>query len=183
MAALYGFSLYKAPTGEANIESFVVGANSENFTVGDPVIMSGGFAAKLNVPTNAGTAVSTLPLLGIAAKTVTFNSTNQTGSKATLGIIPIDQNYTFLCNADGELSLSTHPGLFFSISMNNTTSGQFAGVLATSASSLYGITLPALCVGVDPFGEGTTGVGGGSRKGLFRFVRSQFNPGQQAPGI
>jgi len=180
---LYGFSLYKSPTNSANEEYPIIGANSEAFTVGDPVVMLSGFAHTL-ADNNATALASTVPVIGIASKTVTMASTNQTSAKVAVPYVPVDQRYTFLAGADGELSLTTHPGLFFTLWTGGTGSipvtGQFLGVVATSATALYAATTPVLCVGVDPFGEGTTGVGGGSRKGLFRFVRSQETP-QQGP--
>jgi len=166
---LYGFSLYKSPTFSANEEYPVIGANSIAFTAGDPVIVSGGFAITQIV-------VGSQPLLGIAAKTVTMSSTNQTVAKVTVPIIPIDQAYTFLAGADGELSATTGPGAFFAISVDGPT-GQYVGVVAATAVAFAGATTSCVLLAVDPQGLGTTGVGGGSRQGLFRFTKSVNNSG------
>lgn len=180
---LYGFGIYKSPDNAVDVEAIVIGANNAIFTQGDPVVILNGFAttAGSNLAILPGPGVST-PILGIAAKTVTMSSTNQTVAQVRVPVITPDMQYTFLAGADGELSLTTHPGLFFSISTNATISGQFFGVAATSATALFATSTPCLCVAVDPLMEGTTGLGGGSRKGLFRFVRSVNNPVSSSPG-
>jgi len=162
---LYQFSLYKSPTNGVSEEYAIVGGNSLQFTVGDPIIMSGGFAATY------GSVATTQPVLGIAAKTVLMSSTNQTVALVKVPYFPIDQAYWFLGGSDGELSLTTSAGNFFQL--NGTgPSGQYVGVIAASVSSLATASTPALCLGVDPMALGTTGVGGGSRQGLFRFVKT-----------
>jgi hypothetical protein len=171
---LYGFSLYKSPSIGVSEEYPVIGANSVVFTTGDPVIGSSGFA----ITPITGSNTSSMPILGIAAKTVTMAATNQTVAKVAVPIIPIDQDYVFLAGADGELSLTTHPGQFFSLSEVGP-SGQYVGVVAASVTQFPVASSACFCVAVDPYSEGTTGVGGGSRKGLFRFTKpaNRFNLG------
>lgn len=161
---LYGFSLYKSPANPVNEEYPVVGANSIAFTVGDPVLVSSTFA---NIPGSGNTTTS---LIGIAAKTVTMSSTNQTVALVKVPIIPADQDYTFLAGANGELSLTTSAGAFFNLVVTGSITGQYLIDAATAGTNPNNALV--VCVGVDPQNLGTTGVGGGSRMGLFKFIKN-----------
>jgi len=157
---LYGFSVWKSPTNGADVVYPLIATNSTQFTIGDPVTASGGFAI---VAPNATSAI-----IGIAAKSFTATSTNQTVAQAYVPLYDIDQDYTFLAGTNSDIS-NTSAGLLFQMLVSGGT-GQVL-VDTNGGSKSAGSTGIVVCLGADPSQLGTTGVGGGSRQGLFRFVK------------
>lgn len=152
---IYGATLITSPTHEENFASRAIGKNSEAFTIGDTV----GFSAA------DGLQVDLTKVIGIAQKTVTMASDNETVAKVTPSYVPIDQDYEFLMGTNADLSPLTSVGAYYGLT--GTT-----GIIQVDVSSgvQTGGDRVVLCTGVDPNGVGGTGAGSGLRQGIFKFV-------------
>lgn len=156
---LYGARVYKSPTKEQNYSYGIIGKNSEAFTQGDPVTIDASNGLKV-----AGT---TDTIIGIAAKTVTMTSDNQTVAKVCPAFIPIDQDTSFLMGTNSDLTVLTSPGVFYKLTAATTGTVQVdvsSGAQTTSNRVI-------VCTQVDPKGLGGTGSGSGLRQGLFKFLK------------
>ncbi len=158
---IYGASLYKSAGNEADIQYDVIGKNSEAFTVGDPLTITSGALLV------AGT---TDPVVGIATKTVTMASNNQTVAKVTPGYIPIksDDIYLMGCNTD-LTGNTTDGGTYYKLISAATGAMQVntAGVQTTTSRVVE-------IVEVDPQNIGGSGSGSGLRQALVRFVKTPY---------
>lgn len=159
---LYGFALYESPTNPANEYYPQIGKNSEAFTLGDPVVNDATHGAKVM-------SGATLAVLGIAAKTVTMASTNETVALVKVPLIPVDQDYTFLAGTNADMATLTTVGLAFQIA--NSVTGQALVDISSGDKSATSAAV-VVCLGVDPRQLGGTGIGSGAREGLFKFIKT-----------
>lgn len=160
---IYGATLATTPDGKgaSNFDGGrVIGDNSEVFTAGDPVTISGGF---LQV---SGT---TERVYGIVQKTQTMTSDNETVAKVKPSVLVPDQSYEFLMGTNADMA-ATDVGTYYKLTA--ATSG--AVQVDVSGGAMTGTARVVELTKVDPNGEGGTGAGSGLRQGLFRFVL-QFN--------
>ena len=159
---LYGASLLKSAGNEADIVYDAIGKNSSAFTVGDPVTIASGL---IDV---AGVA---LTVVGIAAKTATMTSNNQTVAKVTPGYIPIKSDDIYLMGTNADLTgNATNGGTYYKLTAATTGTVQVdvtSGVTATTDRVVE-------IVEVDPFQVGGTGAGSGLRQVAVRFIKTPY---------
>lgn len=163
---LYGFQVAQENKNESDYRYDVIGNNSEAFTQGDPVTIASGDL------TVAGTTDS---VVGVAAKTQTMASDNETVAKVKPGFVPANFNTIFLAGANADLTGNdTDVGTYYKLTTATTGAVQIdvASGVQTTTSRVVEI------VKVDPFNEGGTGAGSGLRKCLVRFVKA---PGMNIP--
>lgn len=162
---IYGASVYQERKSETDIFYDAFGKNSEVFTAGDPVTISSGV---LLVTVGNGQGV-TNAVVGVASKTATMTSTNQTVAKVSPGYIPADGTI-FLMGTNSDLTgNATDPGTYYGLT-GLTSLIQ----VNTSIGVLTGTSRVVEVVQVDPFNEGGTGAGSGLRKVLVRFVKTPY---------
>lgn len=153
MATLYGAQLWKSPTNAENYDgNKVLGKNSEAFTSGDPVSVgtSGLYVA---------TTVSSI--YGIAAKTQTMSSTNDTVALVHPAVQPIDQDYEYLMGTNGTL-VATSVGVYYQLAAAGGTGTIQVDVNSGAASTSNRVVV---CTAYDPRNSSETNVG------LFKFVK------------
>lgn len=155
---IYGAEVYKSPTKEQNYDSNSIGKNSEAITSGDPLTISSGL---LQVGGTTNTIV------GIAVKTATMASDNQTVAAVKPKYVPIDQDTVFLMGTNSDLSATTSIGVYYKLSAATTNTVQ----VDVASGAQTGSSRVVVCVGVDPQSEGGTGSGSGLRQGLFKCVK------------
>lgn len=162
---IYGAFVNQERNNESNIFYDAFGKNSEAFTRGDLV----GVASGLMRVITATAAGETVPVTGIAIKTATMTSTNQTVAKVSPGYIPADETI-FLMGTNSDLTgNATNGGTYYGVT--GTTGVQQVDVatgVTTGASRVVEV------VQVDPFNEGGTGSGSGLRKVLVRIVKTPY---------
>ena len=150
--AIYGATLFKAPTKEINYTSdFALGTNSEVFTAGEPVTVTSGLLTIVS---------ATSAVAGIVVKTATMTSDNQTVAGVKPLIMPIDQDYEFLMGTNSNLSETTSPGVFYKLT--GTTAAIQVDVGAGAQTTANRVVV---CTKVDPNGTGDL------TQGLFKFVK------------
>jgi hypothetical protein len=153
-----GAQLVQEGDNASSLRYDTLGKDSEVFAVGDVITIASGV---LKV------AGATDTVIGVSAKAQTMAATNDTVYQP---FIPVAMNSIFLmgCNAD-LTDNETDGGTYYKIT--GLTGAQYvdvtSGVQATTARIVE-------IVKVDPFNEGTTGVGGGSRKAYVRFVKTPY---------
>jgi hypothetical protein len=103
---LYGASLFRSQNNQQLIQYDLIGKNSVAFTIGDPVYNSSGL---LDV---AGT---TTGVVGIAVKTQTMASNNQTVAKVTPGYIPIRENDLYLMGSTADFTGNATDGKYTAV--------------------------------------------------------------------
>lgn len=162
---IYGAEVDQTKGNPSNIRYDVIGANSTQFSVGDPVAVSSG---KLIVGSAAAEATS-LVIYGVAVKDQTLTSTNATVAKVYPGFVPAEDT-VFLMGTNSDLTgNATDVGKFYALT---GTTG------AIQVDTTFGVTTAASrvveIVKVDPFNEGGTGVGSGLRQVLIRFVKTPY---------
>lgn len=155
---IYGASIQKSPTNEVNFASQVIGKNSEVFTLGDILTVDASNGLKV--------AGATDPVVGVAQKTVTMASNNETVAKVTPSYIPVDQSYEFLMGTNSDLSALTSVGAYYKLT--GTTGAQQVDVTSGVQTTTNRVVV---CTAVDPKKLGGTGSGSGLRQGLFKFVK------------
>jgi hypothetical protein len=155
---IYGAELIKSPTNATNNLYPVQGKNSEAFTAGDICALDG---------TNGVIVLTaTLSVVGIADKTVTMSSSNQTVAKVIPPLTAVTPDMEFLMGTNSDLTVLTSPGVYYGLT--GTTGAQQVDV---SSGAVTGNNRMVVCVKVDPFGEGGSGAGSGLRQGIFKFVK------------
>lgn len=156
---IYGAEVAESVSNPVNFDYDIVGKNSVAFTVGDPVKFSSGV---LDV---AGTTDS---IAGVAAKTVTMASDNQTVAKVSPGYIPTDERTLFLMGTNADLTgNATDVGTYYKL-----TTGTTGTVQVDVTSGVQTTTNRVVMIKqVDPNNEGGTGSGSGLRQCLVVFVR------------
>lgn len=161
MAIIYGASVNNSFKLETDLSYDAIGKNSEAITVGDPLTIASGL---LQV---AGT---TNTIVGIAAKTQTLASNNQTVAKIAPGYIPAD-SALFLMGTNADLTgNATDGGTYYKLTAatTNTVQVDVTSGVQTGANRVVEI------VEVDPFNDGGTGSGSGLRKAIVRFVKTPY---------
>lgn len=160
---LYGAQIYNSGNFETDLRYDAFGKNSEVITFGDPLTIASGVLAV------AGT---TNTVVGIAAKTQTMTSTNQTVAKVVPGYIPVTGETLFLMGTNADLTGNgTDGGTYYKLSTGTTALVQVdvtSGVQTTSSRVVE-------IVEVDPFGIGGTGSGSGLRQVVVRFVKTPYS--------
>lgn len=163
MSIIYGASVQKSGKLQTNYAYDAIATNSATFTVGDPLTISSGL---LSV---AGT---TNTIVGIAAKTQTFASDNQTNAKIAPAYTPISEDELYYMGTNADLTgNATDGGTYYKLSTGTTAVVQVdvtSGV-QTGANRVVEI------VKVDPFNHGGTGSGSGLREVLVRIVKTPYS--------
>ncbi len=160
---LYGAQPWNPNDEELDINYDVIGQNSQAFTLYDPVKYASGV---LDV---AGT---TDAVLGIAMKTETMSSDNQTVAKVTPGYIPVTEDISFLMGTNADLTgNATDPGTYYKL-----TTGTSGAVQVDVTSGVQTTTNRVVMIKqVDPQGLGGTGAGSGLRQCLVIFVKKPID--------
>lgn len=168
MATLYGAQVWQNNNAEVDARYDIIGNNSEVFTANDIVSVSGGDLIVAGV---------TDIVFGVALKTATMASDNETVAKVTPAFIPSDTGLVFLMGTNSDLTgNATDAGTYYKLT--GTTGAQQVDVssgVQTTTSRIVEI------VKVDPRNIGGTGAGSGLRECLVRFVKTpQINVGGPA---
>lgn len=158
MATIYGASVFMSPVLESNFDRSPIGKNSEAIALGDLLTIASGL---LKV------ATATDQIVGIAAKTQTLASDNQTSAKIAPSYIPAE-NATFLMGSNGDFTgNATDAGTYYKIT------GTTGAMLVDQASGATATTSRVVeIVKVDPLNIGGSGSGSGLRNVLVRFVKT-----------
>jgi hypothetical protein len=161
MAVLYGAQVYQEGGNPSNARYDVIGNNSEVFHVGDIVSTSGGDLIVAGV---------TDVVFGVALKTQTMASDNETVAKICPGFTEGQPDTIFLMGSNGDFAgNATDVGTYYKLT--GATGAQQvdqASGVQTTTSRIVEI------VKVDPRGLGGTGSGSGLREVLVRFVKTPF---------
>jgi hypothetical protein len=158
MATLYGAKVFQELGNPSNARYDIIGNNSEAFTAGDICSTSGG---------DLIVAGATDVVFGVALKTQTLTSDNETVAKVYPGIIP-PEDTTFLMGTNSDLTgNAADVGTYYKLT--GTTGAQqvdVSGGATTTTSRIVEI------VKVDPRSIGGSGAGSGLRECLVRFVKT-----------
>lgn len=138
---LFGAQVISNGNIETNYLYDAIGTNSATFTVGDPLTLSSGLLA---------VASATSTIVGIAAKTQTFASNNQTVAQVAPGYTPVSEATLFFMPANGNFTgNATDAGTYYKLT--GTTGAiqvdQVSGVQTTTARVVE-------IVQVDPYNRG-----------------------------
>src|SRR3990167_4745820 len=158
MSVLYGASVFGENNNGSNIRYDVLGKNSEQFNVGDPVYVTAG-----DLAVYSGTSA----IVGVAVKDQTLTSTNVTVAKVSPGYVPAE-NTVFLMGTNSDLtSNATDFGKAFKLT------GATGAVLVDVASGVVtGNSRQVIILKVDPRQIGGTGSGSGLREVLVKFFKT-----------
>jgi hypothetical protein len=158
MATLYGARVYNELGKDSNVRYDIIGNNSEVFAPNDVVSTSSG---------DLIVATATDVVFGVAIKTATMTSDNETVAKARPGVIPAEGT-VFLMGSNGDFAgNATDVGAYYKLT--GATGAQQvdqASGVQTTTSRIVEI------VKVDPRGIGGTGAASGLREVLVRFVKT-----------
>lgn len=153
---------YVAQNGqmETDIRYDIIGKNSEAIVAGDVLTVASGLLKVV--------AAATDPILGVAAKTATMASNNQTVAPIIYpGYIPAEDTVFFMyTNAD--------------LTGNATNDGTYYGLTGASGAVVVDVTTGVTTttsrqvqiVKVDPYNVGGTGSGSGLRQCYVKFFRT-----------
>lgn len=159
MSIIYGATVFQNNNKEVDARYDIIGNNSEVFTANDIVSTSGN---------DLIVAGATDVVFGVALKTATMTSDNETVAKVTPGFIPSDTGLVFLMGTNSDLTgNATDCGNYYKLT--GTTGAQQVDVasgVTTTTSRIVEI------VKVDPRNIGGTGSGSGLRECLVRFVKT-----------
>ena len=142
---IYGAEVFRTSdgSGTVNVSYDALGKNSEVIAVGDIVGLASGLLL-----------VTTATMIGVAVKTQTLTSDNQTVAKVKPGYVPITDDTLFLMGANSDLTVATAPGTYYPITgATGTQQIDVDGGVSTGATRNVEI------VQVDPFNEGGTMLG------------------------
>ena len=163
MATLYGARVFQENSKDSNIRYDVIGDNSEVLAIGDPVYINS--TNELDIYTG------TVAILGVAVKSQTLASDNETVAKVRPGFIPAADTI-FLMGTNSDLTNNaTDVGKFYKL-----TGATGAVQVDVSAGVTTGNARIVQIVRVDPREVGGTGAGSGLREVLVRFVKVQTRP-------
>lgn len=159
MAALNGARVWNENRAGSDIRYDAFGKNSEAFTIGDPVSILSGL-----VQLYSGTSA----IAGVAVKTQTMASTNQTVAKVVPGYTPAGTDTLFLMGTNSDLTdNATDGGKFYKLT------GATGAVKVDVASGVVtGNSRQVQIVEVDPRGIGGSGAGSGLREVVVRFFKT-----------
>lgn len=170
---IYGAIVWQEKGNHDNFRFDTAGKNSEVITANDVLSVSSGVLL-----VNTGTAT----VVGVAAKTATMTSTNQTINSSTVypAYIPADDTI-FLMGTNADLTgNATDAGTYYGLSGGAASAA--GGQKATSGLQLVDVAIGVATganriveiVKVDPQGIGGTGLGSGVRQVLVRFVKTPY---------
>ena len=166
MAVIYGASVWQEHTNASDERADVLGKNSEVIAAGDILAIASGLVAVSTAATDV--------LYGVAQKTATMASNNQTVAKVTPSFVPIAPDTIFLMGCDADLTgNATDVGTYYGISTGGTGIQQVrvsAGVTSTTSRQFE-------IVKVDPRGVGGTAAtaGNGLRECLVRILKTPYS--------
>lgn len=159
--AIYGAQLYKKNSNSSYYENDAIGKNSEAITQGDLLTLASGLLS---------VSGATTTVVGVASKTFTYASNNQTVAKLAPLYTPIYLDDLFLMGTNADLTgNTTNAGTYYGIT--GTTGVQVVDVttgVTTTTSRVVEI------VEVDPRGKGGTGAGSGLRECLVRIIKTPY---------
>lgn len=160
--AITGATVMKSGVLETNYYNDAIAKNSEVITSGDLLTVQSGLLS---------VAGATQTIVGIAAKTQTYASDNQTVAKIAPLYIPVSERTLFLMGTNADLTgNATNAGTYYGIT--GATNAQVVDVttgVTTGASRVVEI------VEVDPNGKGGTGAGSGLRECTVRIVKTPYS--------
>lgn len=159
---IYGAYVVQEGRNESDFRYDTIGKNSEAITSADPLTIASGVLAV------AGT---TDTIIGVAARTQTMTSDNQTVAKVTPAFTPIADSTIFLMGTNADLTgNATNGGTYYKLTAATTGTVQVdvtSGVQTTSNRVVE-------IVQVDPMNLGGTGAGSGLRTCYVRFVKTPY---------
>ena len=109
-STIFGATVWQSTTNPVNYRTGAAGKNSEVITSGDPLTVASGVIKVVSAATD--------PIIGVAAKTQTMGSANQTINISTVYPLytPADENVTFLMGCNTALTgNSTDVGKYFGL--------------------------------------------------------------------
>jgi hypothetical protein len=173
---IYGASVYSKGSNDFNIAYDAFGKNSEVITQGD--LLSTNNAANSSTGVLQVAANSTL-VVGVAVKTATMASTNETVAKVSPGYIPVYNDTLFLMGTNADLTGNgTDAGKYFGITgATGVMQVDVATGVRKGTAAMVGI------VEVDPFAEGGTGSGSGLRKCVVRILKTPYQNNWTLSGL
>ena len=157
--AVNGAKLYQNGNLETDINYSAIGKNSEVIAAGDVLTVASGLVKVVSAATD--------PILGVAAKTATMASDNQTVAKITPGYIPAENSVFFMYTNGDMTGNATDVGTYYGLTgaTGAVVVNQSSGVTTTTSKQVE-------IVRVDPRNIGGTGAGSGLREVLVKFVRT-----------
>ena len=161
MAILYGAVPVQELENTQNLRYDALGKNSSAFTAGDPLTIASGLI-------DLGSSTSTI--VGVAAKTQTMASNNQTVGLVYPAFYPVTEQTIFLMGTNADLTgNATDGGTYYKLA--GTT-----GIVQVDVTSgvQTGANRVVEIVKVDPYGVGGTGSGSGVRQCYVRFVKTPY---------
>lgn len=159
MAIQYGAKVWQEDQNGSNIRYDIIGNNSENFDVGDPVARNS--TGELIVYTG------TIAIVGVAVKDQTLASDNETVAKVCPGYVPAEDT-VFLMGTNSDLTdNATDYGKYYKLT------GTTGAVLVDTTTGVQtGNSRQVMILKVDPRGVGGTGSGSGLREVLVKFFKT-----------
>lgn len=165
MATIFGAQPWGYPSMDANANYDVIGTNSTAFTTYDPVTYSSGSLVV------AGT---TSAVLGVALKTETMASDNETVAQVAPGYYPTGEQSVFLMGTNADLTgNATDPGTYYKLTA--ATSGTVQ--VDVTSGTVDDQNRVVMIKSVDPQNIGGTGAGSGLRQCLVIFVKKPSDIG------
>lgn len=158
---VYGAKIFQTLGNSHNFSYDAIGKNSEVITLGDPLTISSGVVKVVSAVTD--------PIIGIANKTATMASNNQTVAMVTPGYDEIVGSDLYLMGTTSDMTgNATNGGTYYGLT------GATGAVQVDSSSATTGVSRQVEIVQVDPFNIGGTGAGSGLRQVLVRFVKTPY---------
>ncbi len=157
--AVNGATVYRNGFLETDINYGIIGKNSEVIAFGDVLTVASGVVKVV--------AAATDPILGVAAKTQTMASDNQTVAKIQPGFIPAEDTVFFMYTNSDLTGNATNDGTYYGLTgaTGAVVVDVVSGVTATTSRQVQ-------IVKVDPNNVGGTGSGSGLRQSLVKFFRT-----------
>lgn len=155
-----GAYVYQNGTLETDIRYDSIGKNSEVIAAGDVLTIASGLVKVV--------AAATDPILGVATKTATMASNNQTVAPIIYpGYIPAENSVFFMYTNADLTGNATNGGTYYGL-----TGGTGAVVVDVNGGVTSTTSKQVEIVKVDPRNIGGTGAGSGLRECLVKFVRT-----------
>lgn len=157
--ALNGAKLYSNRVLETDYQYDAIGKNSEAIASGDPLTVASGLVKVVSAATDA--------IIGVAAKTQTLASDNQTVAKIAPAYIPAEDSIFFMYTNADLTGNATNGGTFYGL-----TGGTGAVLVDVTSGVTTTTSRQVEIVKVDPRNIGGTGAGSGLREVLVKFFRT-----------
>lgn len=157
--AVNGAKVYQNGNLETDYAYGAIGKNSEAIVVGDVLAVVSGLVQVVSAATQ--------PILGVAAKTQTMASDNQTVAKVVPAYTPAEDTVFFMYTNADMTSNATDVGTYYGLTgaSGAVVVDKTTGVTTTTSRQVE-------IVKVDPTGKGGTGAGSGLREVLVKFFRT-----------